>query len=416
MSTTADATAEPDPERVASALSAATFVRLYARPTGDALAAAGLLARTLRDASTPFQVRTTRERAVPDGDDDGTALALGWAAPNATSVPAGTRPVSAVAAAVVDAMGAIPDPLVGLAGVIAAEATPGDEGSGALLEEAQRRGVVTRRPGVAIPTADPADGLAHSTLFRVPYSDDTEAARALCSDLDLPVDPDDDDYRRLASAVALDATADGPERAVAAVERAMRPYATPTGPFATLGGQADVFCALARESPGLGISLALGADVAAQALATWREHATRAHDLLADPTTGRYDGVFVWRVETDAADATALVTAARLVRDFRSPEPVALVVSDDAAAAAGDGTVDVTAALRAGVDGASGDGSDPASEATSTGESGDSGEAVDRDADATHQGSVIGDASAGDARFSGGDVQAFVGAFREALR
>ncbi|PSQ04006.1 exonuclease RecJ, partial [Halobacteriales archaeon QS_6_71_20] len=47
MSTAADA-AEPAPERVASALAAAEFARVYARPTGDALAAAGLLARAFR--------------------------------------------------------------------------------------------------------------------------------------------------------------------------------------------------------------------------------------------------------------------------------------------------------------------------------------------------------------------------------
>ncbi|UIO98521.1 exonuclease RecJ [Halobaculum sp. CBA1158] len=388
MSTAADAPTEADPERVASALSAAGFVRVYARPTGDALAAAGLLARVLRDRNTPFQVRTTRDGVAPDGD--GTALSLGWDAPNATGVAPDSRPVSSLAAAVVDAMGAEPAPLVGLAGVVAAGTVPGDGGSGGMLEEAERRGVVDRRPGVAVPTADPADGLAHSTLVRAPFSGDPEAARALLAEVGVPAEPDDDDRRRLASAVALDATADAPDRAVGAVERLLRPYATPTGPFETLGGHADVLDALARDRPGLGVSLALGADAADEAISAWREHAARAHDLLAEPTTGRYDGVFVCRVETDDASASTVSTAARLVRDFASPEPVALVVSDDAAAAAGDGTVDATAALRAAVDAADG--------------------VADGDAD------VIGDARAGDARFAGGDVQAFIGAFREALR
>ncbi|WP_435063951.1 exonuclease RecJ [Halobaculum sp. EA56] len=390
--TDADATAGVDPERVASALSAAEFVRAYARPTGDALAAAGLLARTLRDRGTPFQVRTTRERVAPDGD--GRAVTLGWAAPDATAIAPGDRPVSAAAAAVVDALGAEPDPLTGLAGVAAAGAVPGDDGSGGLLEAAERRGLVERRPGLAVPTDDLADGLAHSTLLRAPYSGDTDATRELIADLGIGPEPTEDDRRRLASAVALDATGerDAPERSVGAVERALRPYATPTGPFATLGGHADVLSALARERPGLGVSLALGADVADAARSVWREHASRAHGLLDDPTTGRYDGALVYRVETEPGDASALATAARLVRDFRSPEPVALVVSDDAAAAAGDGAADVTAALRAGVEGAGGDGDDP--------------DGYD----------VVGDARAGDARFSGGDVQAFVGAFREALR
>ncbi|WP_277553124.1 exonuclease RecJ [Halobaculum limi] len=393
MSTAADANAGADPERVASALSAAEFVRVYARPTGDTLAAAGLLANALRERDTAFQVRSTRDSAAPDGH--GTALALGWTPPNGTGLDTGDQPVSSVAAAVVAALGVDPDPLVGLAGVVAAEAVPGDAGSGSLLEAAERRGIVERRPGVAVPTADIATGLAHSTLVRAPFSGDPEAAQALVAELDLPADPADDDYRRLASALALDVTTDAPMQSVGAVERALRPYETPTGPFATLGGYADVLCALAREQPGLGVSVALGADATEAAVTTWREHARRAHGLLDDPTTGRYDGVFVARVETDPADTPALSTAARLLRDYQSPEPAALVVSDDAAAAAGDGSTDVTAALRAGVDATSGE-EDERDDPT--------------DAD------VVGHGRAGDARFGGGDVTAFIGGFREALR
>ncbi|MXR41401.1 exonuclease RecJ, partial [Halobaculum sp. WSA2] len=263
MSTAADTPTEADPERVASALSAAEFVRLYPRPTGDALAAAGVLARAFDSRGTPFQVRATRDSAVPDGD--GTALALGWTAPNATGIGSGSRPVSVVAAAVVDAIGADPDPIVGLAGAVAAGAVPGQDGSGSLLEEAERRGAVDRRPGVAVPTADLADGIAHSTRIWTTYSGDVDAVRALLVDLGIDTEATgsaelhDDDHRRLASAVALDATADAPDRAVSAVERALRPYGTPTGPFATLGGHADVLDALARERPGLGVALSLGA-------------------------------------------------------------------------------------------------------------------------------------------------------------
>ncbi|QZX99599.1 exonuclease RecJ [Halobaculum rubrum] len=412
MSTAADTPTEADPERVASALATAEFVRLYPRPTGDALAAAGLLARALDARATPFQVRATRESAVPDGD--GSALALGWTAPNATGIAPGSRPVSVVAAAVVDALDVQPDPIVGLAGVVAAGTVPGENGSGSLLEEAERRGVVDRRPGVAVPTADLADGLAHSTRIWTPYSGDVEAAGALLADLGIGSDADrpdevgDDDRRRLASAVALDATADAPDRAVSAVERALRPYETPTGPFATLGGHADVLDALARERPGLGVAVALGADVTDAALSTWRDHAASVHEALADPTTGRYDGAFVARVEASPADAPALATAARLVRDYASPEPVALVVSDDAAAAAGDGTTDVTAALRAGVEAtAAGD----VDESTDSGETGSDG--MDPDEQPID---VVGDDRLGEARFDGGDVQAFIGAFREVLR
>ncbi|MFC7068317.1 exonuclease RecJ [Halobaculum lipolyticum] len=385
MSTAADAPTEPDPERVAAALAETDFVRVYARPTGDALAAAGVLARGLAGGNTAFQVRTTRDAAVPDGD--GTALALGWTAPNATAIPTGDRPVSAVVAAVVDALGAEPDPLVGLAGVVAAGTAPGDGGSGSLLEEAERRGVVDRRPGVAVPTADLADGLAHTTLVRTPQSDDLDDAGALLDALGVHEDPDEDGRRRLASAVALDATDGAPDRSVAAVERALRPHATPTGPFATLEGTADVFDALARERPGLGEALALGADVVVAGVVAIRDHVAGVHPVLADPTTGRYDGVFVARVAATPAEGATLPAAARLVRDFASPEPLAVVVADDTVAAAVLGSTDATAALRAGVEATGADG--------------------DRD--------VIGDARTGDARFAGGDVQAFIGGFREAL-
>ena len=51
-------TAVNDPtDSVAAALSSASFVRLVASADGDGLAAAGLLARALRRADVPFQVR-----------------------------------------------------------------------------------------------------------------------------------------------------------------------------------------------------------------------------------------------------------------------------------------------------------------------------------------------------------------------
>ena len=116
--------------------------------------------------------------------------------------------------------------------------------------------------------------------------------------------------------------------AAEAVETVLRPYATPNGPFATLGGYADVLSALAAETPGLAISLALGApSITDEALDTWRDHASAAHAALTEPISGRYEGVFVLRVDTDRP--AALPTVARLARQFRSPEPVALVVTAD---------------------------------------------------------------------------------------
>jgi len=210
---------------------------------------------------------------------------------------------------------------------------PGTDGSGGLLETAEQAGLVNRRAGVGVPTADLADGLTHSTLVDAPFSGDTEATEALLAELDLPADQADLDeaaHTRVASMVAIETTtADASTpNAAETVETALRPYATPNGPFETLGGYADVLSALARESPGLAISLALGApNVADEAVEAWRDHANAAHRALDGPTAGRYEGVFVCRVDTDRP--AVLSTVARLARQFRSPEPVALVVTAD---------------------------------------------------------------------------------------
>ena len=335
--------ATPAPDALADVLADAPFARLVATDDGDALAAAGLLARALRAVGTPFQVRVAAD-PVPDDADDGVAVTVG-AARGPHAISGAGRPASTDAFAVSRAIGVEPDPVVALAGVVAAGSVPGTDGSGDALDAAEASDRVRRRPGVAIPTADLADGLAASTLVRTPYSGDPETARAALAELGLPADLDDDAHRRLASLVAVDvADADGASaRAATAVERALRPYAT-DGPFETVGGYADILDALAREAPGTGVALALDADpsddLRTAALDGWRSHGLAAHRALDAATTGRYDGCVVVRVDLagdgsedgDAArDAAAVLpTVARLVRDFRSPEPVAIAVDESA--------------------------------------------------------------------------------------
>ncbi|WP_435094419.1 exonuclease RecJ [Halorubrum sp. N11] len=339
--------ATPAPDALAGVLADAPFVRLVATDDGDAVAAAGLLARALRTLGTPFQVRVSRD-PLPDAGDDAVAVSIGAdRGPHAISGLG--RPASTDAFAIARALGADPDPVVALAGVVAAGSVPGTDGSGDALEAAERSDRVHRRPGVALPTADLADGLAASTLARTPYSGDPEAARAALADLGLPADLDDDAHRRLASLVAVDvADAEGAsERAASAVERALRPYATAgdAALFETVGGYADVLDALAREAPGTGVALALADDpsgaLRTAALDAWRTHGLAAHRALDGATTGRYDGCFVARVDLaedgegedgDAARnaAAVLPTIARLARDFRSPEPVAVAVDEAA--------------------------------------------------------------------------------------
>ncbi|MEF8885554.1 MAG: hypothetical protein V5A44_10590, partial [Haloarculaceae archaeon] len=193
-----------------------------------------------------------------------------------------------------------------------------------------------RRPGLSIPTPDLADGLAGSTFVHLPVSGDPGAAGNLLADHDLPTDAaalDGDGRRRLASLVAIEAVGDDdvPPRGGEAVERVCRPFAG--GPVETVGGYGDVLDAVARERPGTGIALALGQDVTADALDAWRVHARRAHEAVRAADTGRYDGLFVARPPDSAAPVG---TVARLVHDYRSPEPVTLAVVDGTAALVAD--------------------------------------------------------------------------------
>ena len=318
------------PDALADVLVDAPFARLVATDDGDALAAAGLLARALRAVGTPYQVRVSRD-PVPDDLDDGVAVAVGIdRGPHA--IAGAGRPTSTDAFAVSRALGVDPDPVVALAGVVAAGSVPGTDGSGDALDAAESADRVHRRPGVALPTADLADGLAASTLLRTPYSGDPEATQAALANLGLPADLDEDAHRRLASLVAVDVVDadDASTRAASAAERALRPYAT-DGPFETVGGYADVLDALALEAPGTGVALALDADPSDElrtaALDAWRSHGLAAHRALDDATIGRYDGCVVARVDSARS---VLPTVARLVRDFRSPEPVAVALDESA--------------------------------------------------------------------------------------
>jgi hypothetical protein len=384
MSTARPADDSLDGETLARALREAPFVRVLARADGDSLAASGVLARACRTLDVPFQIRTTATDATDRRtEDDSLVLAIGYESPTAdfgvTGVP---TPASVTAYETARTLGTDPDPVLALAGVVARESVPGDDRSDAVLDAAVETDAVERRPGVAVPVDDVGDGLAHTTLAHGPYSGETERVRADLAELALPAELDDDAHRRVASLVAVrTATAEGATpRSAEAVERLLRPYATPAAPFATLGGYADVLDAVARERPGTGVALALGHDARDAALAAWREHALVAHRALREATTGRYDGLFVVRVETAAH--TTLGTVARLCRDFRSPEPVVLVVADGGAAAAAVEPVGVGQALSTAV--------------------------------AEFDGRAGGTARTGDARFEA-PTKEFIAAFREAL-
>lgn len=352
MSTTGQQDANaPAASDLAARIGEAGFVRLVGAATADGLAACGVLARTLAATDCPFQVTlaTLAGDAARSTDADLT-VAVGRADATADrSVPGLARPASDTAVAVARELGTDPDAdALALALAGAASAVPTTD----LADRAAGAGI-ERRPGVAVPTTDLADGLAHSTLVHAPFSGDPEATTSLLADRGLPTDAtalDDDDRRRLASLVAVETVGDDavPPRGGEAVERALRPLAG--GPVGTVGGYADVLGAVARERPGTGVAVALGHDVVADAVGAWRDHATRAHNGLRAADTGRYDSLFVVRVDDVPVD-----TVARLAHAYRSPEPVTVAATDGRAAVVADDR-ELDGAVRAAVDGLDGAG------------------------------------------------------------
>lgn len=328
MSTAGRSDVPAPAESLAAAVSDAGFVRLTATADGDALAALGLLARALRTIDIPFQASINRFPRDSDTEAD-VDVSLGAETGDValTDEPLSVTAYAAARALVGDADAA--DPLLALAGAVAAGATPGQDAP--LYEAAEP--LLERRPGVAVPVADHVDGLAHSTLVHTSLSGDTEAVTAALAELSLPAELDADAHRRLASMVALRAVEGAPARAGDTVERALHPYEG--GPFCTLGGYADVLDACARTAPGTGVALALGHG-SSGALDAWRDHGRSAHRALRTAETGRYDGLFVVRVDANAP----LATVARLCHAYRSPEPVVLALFEGAAAAHGEGAAE----------------------------------------------------------------------------
>ncbi|WP_255196609.1 hypothetical protein [Halorarius litoreus] len=317
MSTAGRQNASAPAESLAAAVRDAGFVRLAGTADGDALAAVGVLARAFRTADIPFQAsvsRFPRDSATEADVVVGVGTVTG-------DVSLTEGPLSVTAFEAAQELGDDPDPLLALAGAVAGGATPGQDAP--LYEAAES--TLDRRPGVALPVADLADGLAHTTLVHAGFSGDTEATTAALAELGLPPELDDAAHRRLASMVALRAIENASDRAGEAVERALRPYAG--GPFETLGGYADVLDACSRVVPGTGVALALGHEPDG-VLDAWRDHGAAAHDGLANAETARHDGVFVVHVAADPTDVP-LGTVARLAHAYRSPEPLVVALGGD---------------------------------------------------------------------------------------
>ena len=352
-----------DATSVAATVREASFLTLLSDTDGDAIAAAGLIAGAARTAGIPFQVRSTDDpngllsTGLPnDGSDDRTLVVGRTSTIADASLPgkattADGESASAAAYRTALEIGDDPDPVLALAGSIAGGAVPGDDGTAAILERAREQNRLEQRAGVGVPVRELTDGLAHSVQFLAPFSGDPDRTEETLVEWGLPTDADTGELEpgqqeQLASLLAIEVTtADGtvPEAATA-IETALRPYAI-DGPFATLTGYAEVLDVLARERPGTAIALALDRDdpegpnssnrspqLRESALEAWRAHARGTHRAIDAATTGRYDGSLLARVDADPA---VLPTIARLLCDYRSPEPVVIVIQQGADGAGG---------------------------------------------------------------------------------
>lgn len=321
MATTGRQSAAVD---LAATLREAGLVRLAPAATGDGVAAAGVLARALEAIDVPYQVSVATADATRGTEADVT-LALDRPSPGVDRTLGTDRPASAVAfdvaRSLTDDIDAA-DPALAAAGVLAAGVEPTGQLADALADAG-----IDRRPGVAVPTDDVVDGLAHSTRLHASFSGDPDAVREALTDA--TTEPtDDEDRRRVASLVAVMATdGDAPPRAAESIAAALRPHAG--GPLTTLEGYGDVLDAAVREDPGAAVAIAVGHETAREdALEAWRIHARAVHRTLAETSIRRHAGLVV----ADADDR--IETVARLLRDYRSPEPLALVAGDDRVALA----------------------------------------------------------------------------------
>ncbi|MFB6267255.1 MAG: exonuclease RecJ [Halodesulfurarchaeum sp.] len=341
MATTGRSTAAPSsPEAIAERLASADFVHVVGHADGDSLAAAGILGKALHHVEVPLQLSI--EDRPQRGEErlsqaEGTVIGLGLGADGEHSGPGALSvsrpPLATTAHEIATALGAEPDPILALAGAVAAGSVPG----GPPLSEAKDLGVETR-PGLAIPVDDPTDGLVHTGLVHGEFSGSEDATAAFLERLALPEDLPAEDRRRLASAVAVSATAaPGGTRAAEAIGRAIAPLVIPAtsqrgsaqssfvaSGFRTVGGIADVLESLSRTDPGRGTSLVLGHGDVTEALEIWRRHNRAVHQELETTELTEYDAIAVFEGET--ADPW---TTARLLRDFGTDRPRVLARRDD---------------------------------------------------------------------------------------
>ncbi len=330
---------------VATRLREAGFVRLAAIPTGDAVGAAALLAQGLAAAGTPYQLSIAPPSTAKRATDADLTVGLGHAAGDPAIALDEAGPVSRRAAAIAETLGGS-DPILAAAGTIAAGKTPEEAVTGP--GEAGGPSLGESRPGLGMPPVSPADGLAHSTLVHASVSGRPERAAELLAD-----EPSEDPTtsgETVASLVALIVAEEAETPTAAeAIGRFLSPQSG--GPLGTVASLADALDALAEPSPGLAAGLALGYSDRERVLEAWRTAAEAVHKAVRTAELSRYDGLVVAELETPAP----LAPTTRLIREYRSPEPVVAVLDESTATAATppESGPDLAAATRS-IDGAAG--------------------------------------------------------------
>lgn len=311
---------------VATRLREAGFVRLAATPTGDAVGAAALLARGLAAADTPYQLSIAPPSTAERATDADLTVGLGHAVGDPAIALDEAGPVSRRAAAIAGTLGGS-DPVLAAAGMIAAGKTP--DGTVAAPSEASEPSLGESRPGIGAPPVSPADGLAYSTLVHASFSGRPERAAELLADADEPAEGSTTDPETVASLVALTVAEEArTPTAAEAIERVLSPQSG--GPLGTVAGLADALDALAEPSPGLAAGLALGYSDRERILEAWRAAAEAVHEAVRTAELSRYDGLVVTELKTSAP----LAPTTRLIREYRSPEPVVAVLGESTATAA----------------------------------------------------------------------------------
>ncbi|MFW5965305.1 MAG: hypothetical protein ACOCY6_03870 [Halodesulfurarchaeum sp.] len=304
-----------EPARIAEQLRGADRARLVGPKSGDGLAALAIAGAALGSIDVP------RHLSLASRFDDGASESAG---PDPTiRFDAAEGSAALRAYEIAAALDADPDPALALAGAVAGGVAP----HGPAFEAAREEGL-EERPGVAVPTSDPATGIAYSGLFHADFSGNESDAAAFLETIEYPTAPAERDETRLASALALSVSeGPAPERAVDAIEASLAPWTSPTA-FETIGGYGDVLEAAAAIDPGGGLASLLGTPDYEALLDLWAERGNLLHAAVdavqSDNST----------VATGTVEAIPPGSVARLARDFQVDAERVLIAGEETIALA----------------------------------------------------------------------------------